>query len=237
VFGSRLASSDRFAATSNRCLYVGSAPHAKRFSALAGEALPSHLRQAGSAVLAVKQVQERQHDRTSLFDQWRPCCAGTVSGRFRRQPKAVSLGDKMVSSEPGERSTAVETSGRPVDSCAASSCEQGEILAARFVDMLRIFARTASGRCRGLPGDQAARVISLTASAAAGPHEERATRGENGHDSRTCGNDTYLKNGNPPPSALYRYDGLRRSRRLLAAFDGRRAHVARPFEVIIRAAS
>lgn len=37
--------------------------------ALAGQMLPSHLKQAGSAIRPVNQVQEREHDRTSLFDQ------------------------------------------------------------------------------------------------------------------------------------------------------------------------
>src|SRR5437868_6453499 len=39
--------------------------------ALAGQILPSDLKQAGSAIRAVNQVQQREHDRTSLFDQWR----------------------------------------------------------------------------------------------------------------------------------------------------------------------
>jgi len=37
--------------------------------ALAGQILPSDLYQAGSAIRAVNQVQQREHDRTSLFDQ------------------------------------------------------------------------------------------------------------------------------------------------------------------------
>jgi hypothetical protein len=37
--------------------------------ALAGETLPSHLKQSCSAILAVEQVDKRQHDRTSSFDQ------------------------------------------------------------------------------------------------------------------------------------------------------------------------
>ena len=39
--------------------------------ALAGQILPSDLKQAGSAIRAINQVQQREHDRTSLFDQWR----------------------------------------------------------------------------------------------------------------------------------------------------------------------
>jgi hypothetical protein len=36
---------------------------------VAGQMLPSHLEQAGSAIRTIEQVQERKHDRTSLFDQ------------------------------------------------------------------------------------------------------------------------------------------------------------------------
>jgi hypothetical protein len=71
-------------------------------AALAGQILPSHLEQAGSAIGAIEQVQEREHDRTSLFDH-QADAARTVSGRFRGQEKTASSGAKMVSSEPAAR--------------------------------------------------------------------------------------------------------------------------------------
>jgi hypothetical protein len=65
---------------------------------LTDHGVSSHLRQAGSAILAVEQVDKRQHDRTSLFDHGANAAPTIVSGGFRGQAKAVSSGVKMVSS-------------------------------------------------------------------------------------------------------------------------------------------
>jgi hypothetical protein len=54
---------------------------------LLGEILPSHFKQASSAISAIEQVQEYKHDRTPLLNQCPQRCASTVSGRFRRQSK------------------------------------------------------------------------------------------------------------------------------------------------------
>lgn len=119
-------------------------------SALTDHEVSSHLRQAGSAILAVEQVDKRQHDRTSSFDhgamlRWRLFPAA-FAGRRKRFRPAV----KMVSSGPLHglaRSTAVGKLDRPVNSCAASICEYERIPLRGLVDMLRITAGDGSRWC------------------------------------------------------------------------------------------
>jgi hypothetical protein len=149
---------------------------------LTGQMVPSHLKQAGSAISAVEQVEELEHDRTSLFDQCKGYCAETVSGRFRVPPKTVSSGLKMVSSEPEHRDGAVEMSGGPVDSCAASICERERILARGLVDMLRI---STGNRSRRQLSCETPRFLSATPAEAFRAQKIRAIAGRLGTGGRS----------------------------------------------------
>jgi hypothetical protein len=72
-------------------------------AALAGQILSSHLEQAGSAIRTIKQVQEREHDRTSLFDHVADAARGLFPAAFAGRRKQLRRGAKMVSSEPAAR--------------------------------------------------------------------------------------------------------------------------------------
>jgi hypothetical protein len=63
-------------------------------AALAGQILPSHLEQAGSAIGAIEQVQEREHDRTSLFDHQADAARSPFPAAFAGRRKRLRRGQK-----------------------------------------------------------------------------------------------------------------------------------------------
>lgn len=63
-------------------------------AALAGQILSSHLEQAGSAIRTIKQVQEREHDRTSLFDHQVDAARGPFPAAFAGGRKRFRRGQK-----------------------------------------------------------------------------------------------------------------------------------------------
>jgi hypothetical protein len=56
-------------------------------SALARQILSSNLEQAGSAIRTINQVQEREHDRTSLFDHGADAARGLFPAAFAGRRK------------------------------------------------------------------------------------------------------------------------------------------------------
>jgi hypothetical protein len=81
-----------------------------RGRSLTGQMVPSHLKQAGSAITAVEQVEELEHDRTSLFDQ---AFAMLRGDHFRPLSRAAENG--FVAAENGFFGTML-TGGENADS-------------------------------------------------------------------------------------------------------------------------
>lgn len=73
----------------------------------------AHLHQAGPAILAIDQAENRPHDRTPLFDQHRSGWQASVSGSLRRPPKWFLGSPKMVSSGMPRDQAGVGGSKRP----------------------------------------------------------------------------------------------------------------------------